>query len=81
MFAELVNLHVGVSPIQEPVMSQVIPSQEESWDKNDQVMEQSASQASDKSDCLISKTSWRKNPDVSNKNSDDTVRDQFPSPV
>ena len=42
MFAELNNLHVGVSPIQVPVMCQVIPGQEERWGQDDQVIEESA---------------------------------------
>ena len=74
------NLHVGVSPLNSPVMTQVISSQKESWEENDLIIKDLAGDSNHKSDFLICYKSWQIS-DFAYKNSNDTVREQIPSPV
>ena len=74
------NLHVGVSPIQSPVMSYIIPSQEESWEENNLVIQDPAEDFDSKSDFLICYKSWHIF-DFSNQIFFQAVCEPFPCPV
>ena len=63
-----------------PAMSEVIPGQEPTWDKESQVVEEPVSHSEEKSDRLIFYTS-RQMSDILNANPSQSVCEPFPSSV